>query len=191
MAIKAEIWAQIRSLFESGKNQSEIAQIMLEAGIQVSRTSINKRAKKENWQAGKFTPIINAKVKAIKDLVDTDNKIHTQIHTDAQPVVNKVVDEKLELLGLCNNLAKAYTNLHVKIARKITSDLDAGRVSAAEAAYTAKVVGMTLPVTMQVTGMQPNFEDKPGAQIGGAQTPTDLDAEVRAAMERYKNDVNS
>ena len=54
MALSKEIWENIQSYYETGKNPSEIVKLLDEKHIKIDRTSIVKRAKKENWSKSKI-----------------------------------------------------------------------------------------------------------------------------------------
>jgi len=54
MAIAKELWSKIQSYYETWKNPSEIVRLMDEVHVKVDRTSIVKRAKKEEWIRGEL-----------------------------------------------------------------------------------------------------------------------------------------
>jgi len=74
MAIKKELWDKARALFEQGLSLNQI-----ELETEINRSTISKRAKKDNWEKAKNQQL-KADIKAIdKEKSTLDRKINTTV----------------------------------------------------------------------------------------------------------------
>ena len=86
MAISKEVWDKAQALYELGDSLSRIAD---KTGIE--KSSISKRAKKEQWVQGEIQQLKNEKINAVNALINVEEKINTQI----QPLKREILDQEV------------------------------------------------------------------------------------------------
>ena len=117
MAIAKESWSKIQSYYETGKNPSEIVRLMDEVHVKVDRTSIVKRAKKEEWNNQKFTPLKNEKINSANSLIEVEKKIHALDSETVKSVINELVERELNIKEYAEDTQYAILDVMRKAAK--------------------------------------------------------------------------
>ena len=108
MAIDKTIWSKIRADYEAGNIDEDKAFTQLSKAYSVNRTTITKKAKKEDWQYGKNSHIVTLEASAIKGIQKvSEEKAHLN-HTEITAIENGVKKqlEKEEINNTTMHLAK-------------------------------------------------------------------------------------
>lgn len=102
MAIDKSIWAKIKADYEAGNIEEDKAFTQLSVIYKVDRSTITKKAKKEDWIYGKNHGIITLESSTIKDFQELQNKKSHLNHTELK-AVEKGVKRELEKDGINTN----------------------------------------------------------------------------------------
>lgn len=98
MAIKPEIWAVARAMFEGGASLNDIY-----IKTKIERSTVSKKSKKEEWEKGKNSQIIDNEVKS---LVEKSTLNQQQLNFHEQSVSLEV-----KKLKLTNAFANAFDEI--------------------------------------------------------------------------------
>lgn len=93
MAIDKTIWENIKADFEAGNIEEEKAFTQLSNIYKVDRSTITKKAKKENWQYGKNHTIITLESSTIRNIQEINEKKSQLNHTELMAVERGVKRE--------------------------------------------------------------------------------------------------
>lgn len=95
MAIDKAIWEQVKADFEAGIVEESKAFTHLSETYKIDRSTISKKAKKENWIYGKNSQIITLETSVIKNIQEINEKKSHLNHTELM-AVEKGVKRELE-----------------------------------------------------------------------------------------------
>lgn len=93
MAIDKAIWEKIKADYEAGNIEEDKAFTQLSNNYLVDRTTITKKAKKENWIYGKNSQIITLETSVIKNIQEINEKKSHLNHTELMAVERGVKRE--------------------------------------------------------------------------------------------------
>lgn len=102
MAIDKSIWDSIRADYEAGNIEEDKAFTQLASMYKVDRSTITKKAKKEDWIYGKNHTIITLESSVIKDIQEINEKKSHLNHTDLM-AVERGVKRELEKDNINSN----------------------------------------------------------------------------------------
>lgn len=102
MAIDKSIWDKIKADYEAGNIEEDKAFTQLAAMYKVDRTTITKKAKKEDWIYGKNHTIITLETSVIKDMQEISEKKSQLNHTDLM-AIERGVKKELEKDNINSN----------------------------------------------------------------------------------------
>lgn len=102
MAINKSIWDSIRADYEAGNIEEDKAFTQLASMYKVDRTTITKKAKKEDWIYGKNHTIITLESSVIKNIQEINEKKSHLNHTDLM-AVERGVKRELEKDNINSN----------------------------------------------------------------------------------------
>ena len=102
MAIDKTIWEKIKADFEAGNIEEEKAFTQLSNIYKVDRSTITKKAKKENWIYGKNHTIITLESSTIRNIQEINEKKSHLNHTELM-AIERGVKKELQRDGINDN----------------------------------------------------------------------------------------
>lgn len=112
VAISKDIWAKVKADYEAGTVEEEKAFSHLSKEYLIDRTTISKKAKKEEWKYGKNSHISHLESSAISQLAEANEEKSHLNHTEITSVEKKT--QQLLDREIINNetirIAKALQN---------------------------------------------------------------------------------